>query len=87
MHTLRQCPLPQVHHDVLLLTHRATVHGPEVTNIDLQRQCPQDNSDHLAISFDANALRDVLAALDPARPMLNGNGCDVTTRYLKCEWT
>jgi triacylglycerol esterase/lipase EstA (alpha/beta hydrolase family) len=40
--------------------------GPDVTNIDLQQQCPLDTSDHLGISFDANALRDVLNALDPA---------------------
>lgn len=40
--------------------------GPGVTDITLQRQCPLDVSDHLAISFDANALRDVLDALDPA---------------------
>jgi triacylglycerol esterase/lipase EstA (alpha/beta hydrolase family) len=40
--------------------------GPDVTNITLQQQCPLDTSDHLAISFDANALRDVLNALDPA---------------------
>jgi triacylglycerol esterase/lipase EstA (alpha/beta hydrolase family) len=44
----------------------AFLSGPSVTNITLQRQCPLDNSDHLAISFDANALRDVLNALDPA---------------------
>lgn len=55
--------------------------GPEVTNITLQRQCPLDASDHLAISFDASALRDVLNALDPAharapacRPTLPVNG-------------
>jgi triacylglycerol esterase/lipase EstA (alpha/beta hydrolase family) len=40
--------------------------GPDVTDILLQQQCPLDVSDHLAISFDANALRDVLNALDPA---------------------
>jgi triacylglycerol esterase/lipase EstA (alpha/beta hydrolase family) len=39
--------------------------GPDVTNLTLQQQCPLDTSDHLAISFDANALRDVLNALDP----------------------
>jgi triacylglycerol esterase/lipase EstA (alpha/beta hydrolase family) len=40
--------------------------GPDVTNILVQQQCPLDVSDHLGISFDANALRDVLNALDPA---------------------
>lgn len=39
--------------------------GPGVTNILVQQQCPLDVSDHLGISFDANALRDVLNALDP----------------------
>ncbi|WP_431877583.1 esterase/lipase family protein [Amycolatopsis sacchari] len=40
--------------------------GEGVTNILLQDQCPADISDHLGISFDAIALRDVLNALDPA---------------------
>jgi triacylglycerol esterase/lipase EstA (alpha/beta hydrolase family) len=55
--------------------------GPAVTNIDLQRDCPLDTSEHLAISFDANALGHVLDALDPAhaaapgcRPTLPLNG-------------
>lgn len=40
--------------------------GPNVTNILLQDHCPLDVSEHLAISFDANAMRFVLNALDPA---------------------
>jgi triacylglycerol esterase/lipase EstA (alpha/beta hydrolase family) len=40
--------------------------GPAVTNIEIQERCPLDTSEHLAISFDANALRHVLNALDPA---------------------
>ncbi len=40
--------------------------GPNVTNIQLQSQCPLDFSEHLAISWDHIALRDVLNALDPA---------------------
>lgn len=44
----------------------AFLSGPDVTNIELQDQCPLDTSDHLAISYDANALHDVLNALDPA---------------------
>lgn len=40
--------------------------GSAVTNILLQDHCPLDLSEHLAISFDANALRFVLNALDPA---------------------
>lgn len=41
------------------------------TNITLQDQCPLDATDHLGISYDQNALTDVLNALDPAnqRPM------------------
>lgn len=40
--------------------------GPHVTNILLQDQCAADTSEHLGITFDAIALRDVLNALDPA---------------------
>jgi triacylglycerol esterase/lipase EstA (alpha/beta hydrolase family) len=50
--------------------------GPGVTNILLQRQCPGDLSDHLAISFDAVALRDVRNALDPAHAV--APRCDLT---------
>jgi triacylglycerol esterase/lipase EstA (alpha/beta hydrolase family) len=55
--------------------------GPDVTNILLQHQCAADGDDHLAVSFDAIAMRDVLNALDPAHaaapgchPTLPGNG-------------
>jgi triacylglycerol esterase/lipase EstA (alpha/beta hydrolase family) len=55
--------------------------GPAVTNIEIQQRCPLDTSEHLAISFDANALGHVLNALDPAhavtrpcRPTLPLNG-------------
>lgn len=44
----------------------AFLSGPNVTNILLQNQCPLDFSEHLSISFDHIALRDVLNALDPA---------------------
>ena len=50
----------------------AYLDGPNVTNITLQRQCPVDLSDHLGISFDAVALRDVLNALDPAHAVAPG---------------
>jgi triacylglycerol esterase/lipase EstA (alpha/beta hydrolase family) len=40
--------------------------GPEVTNVELQQQCPLDASEHLATPFDHVALRDVLNVLDPA---------------------
>jgi triacylglycerol esterase/lipase EstA (alpha/beta hydrolase family) len=44
--------------------------GPDVTNIMLQDHCPLDLSEHLAISFDANAMRYVLNALDPAHAVV-----------------
>jgi triacylglycerol esterase/lipase EstA (alpha/beta hydrolase family) len=50
--------------------------GRNVTNILLQQQCPGDLSDHLGISFDATALRDVLNALDPAHAV--APRCDAT---------
>jgi triacylglycerol esterase/lipase EstA (alpha/beta hydrolase family) len=70
------------HYDEVVTPYRsAFLTGSRVTNIDLQRQCPADVSDHLAISFDPNALHDVLNALDPAhatpmrcRPTLPVNG-------------
>jgi triacylglycerol esterase/lipase EstA (alpha/beta hydrolase family) len=43
----------------------AFLSGPDVTDIGLQRQCPLDQSEHLATPFDHVALRDVLNALDP----------------------
>ena len=39
--------------------------GPNVTNITLQRACPIDFAEHIGTSFDPNALRLVLNALDP----------------------
>lgn len=42
--------------------------GPNVQNILLQQQCPQDHSDHLSIPYDANALQDVVNALGPDSP-------------------
>jgi triacylglycerol esterase/lipase EstA (alpha/beta hydrolase family) len=44
----------------------AFLSGSQVTNIELQRQCVLDASEHLATPFDHIALRDVLNALDPA---------------------
>jgi triacylglycerol esterase/lipase EstA (alpha/beta hydrolase family) len=44
----------------------AFLSGPNVTNILLQKQCSLDLSEHISISFDHIALRDVLNALDPA---------------------
>jgi triacylglycerol esterase/lipase EstA (alpha/beta hydrolase family) len=50
--------------------------GPHVTNILLQDQCAVDADEHLAISFDAIAMRDVLNALDP--PHAVAPGCHPT---------
>ena len=36
------------------------------TNIVLQDVCPRDQSEHLAVAFDANVMQMVLNALDPA---------------------
>ena len=37
--------------------------GPNVQNITLQNQCPQDASDHVSIAYDSNALQDMINAL------------------------
>ncbi len=39
-----------------------------VQNITLQNQCRQDASDHLSISYDSNALQDMINALGPDSP-------------------
>jgi triacylglycerol esterase/lipase EstA (alpha/beta hydrolase family) len=51
--------------EVVTPAESAFLSGPDVTNIDLQAQCPLDASEHLATPFDHVALRDVLNALDP----------------------
>jgi triacylglycerol esterase/lipase EstA (alpha/beta hydrolase family) len=42
--------------------------GPNVQNITLQNQCPQDASDHLSIPYDSNALQDMINALGTDDP-------------------
>jgi triacylglycerol esterase/lipase EstA (alpha/beta hydrolase family) len=42
--------------------------GPNVQNITLQNQCPQDASDHLSIAYDSNALQDMVNALGADNP-------------------
>ncbi len=42
--------------------------APNVQNITLQSQCPQDASDHLSIGYDSNALQDMINALGPDSP-------------------
>jgi triacylglycerol esterase/lipase EstA (alpha/beta hydrolase family) len=57
----------ETRYDEVVTPHTsAFLSGPDVTNLDLQAQCPLDASEHLAIAFDHVALRDVLNALDPA---------------------
>ena len=41
---------------------------PNVQNITLQNQCPQDHSDHISIPYDSNALQDMINALGPDSP-------------------
>jgi len=41
--------------------------GISVDNILLQRQCPQDQADHLSVEADPNVAQDILNALDPAQ--------------------
>ncbi|HEX4009345.1 MAG TPA: alpha/beta fold hydrolase [Solirubrobacteraceae bacterium] len=43
--------------------------GPDVTNIDLQKQCSLDQGEHLSMAYDHIADADVLTALDPAHPV------------------
>jgi pimeloyl-ACP methyl ester carboxylesterase len=43
--------------------------APNVTNITVQNQCPQDSTDHLELAYDPVALANVLNALDPANPV------------------
>lgn len=42
--------------------------GGNVRDITLQKQCPQDRSDHLSIPYDSNALQDVINALGSDDP-------------------
>ncbi len=46
----------------------AFLSGPNVQDVLLQDQCPQDHSDHLSIPYDSNALQDVANALGPDDP-------------------
>ena len=43
--------------------------APNVTDITVNQQCPQDTTDHLEIAYDPVSLADVLNALDPAQPV------------------
>jgi triacylglycerol esterase/lipase EstA (alpha/beta hydrolase family) len=47
----------------------AYLSGPDVTNVDLQAQCPLDLGEHLSMPYDHIADADVLTALDPTHPM------------------
>ncbi|MFC5055955.1 esterase/lipase family protein [Saccharothrix xinjiangensis] len=75
--------VPGVHYTVIVTRYdevvtpytSAFLDGPNTTNITLQDLCgPLHTSEHLALPFDAAALRHVLNALDPlhARPVTCG---------------
>jgi triacylglycerol esterase/lipase EstA (alpha/beta hydrolase family) len=69
---VRYTVIESVEDEVVTPYTSAFLTGHDVTNILLQDQCAADVSDHLAISFDAIALRDVLNALDPANAVMPG---------------
>jgi triacylglycerol esterase/lipase EstA (alpha/beta hydrolase family) len=69
--------VPSVRYVVIETTHDEVVTpytnaflppAPNVSDITLQAQCPQDGSDHLSIPYDSNALQDVVNALGPDSP-------------------
>jgi len=61
-------------HDEVVTPHTsAFLAGPDVTNISLQSQCPQNFSDHVSITYDRLALSHTLHALDPTYPIAS---CD-----------
>jgi hypothetical protein len=56
-------------HDELVVPYTSgTMDG--ATNIVIQDQCAADPSEHLALAFNPNVLRDVLNALDPVQSHL-----------------
>ncbi|AOW91662.1 hypothetical protein BFN03_00440 [Rhodococcus sp. WMMA185] len=57
-------------YDQLVVPYTETfLSGPNVTNIVLQDECPQNFSDHMALAFDKLTLSYVLNALDPSYPI------------------
>jgi triacylglycerol esterase/lipase EstA (alpha/beta hydrolase family) len=57
----------ETEYDAVVTPYRSSfLTGANVTNIDLQHQCPLDLTGHIGIAFSPNALGDVLNALDPA---------------------
>ncbi len=53
-------------HDTVVTPYTsAFMNGPNVQNILLQTQCPNDTASHLSIPYDAVALQDVVNALGP----------------------
>lgn len=47
---------------------QAFLTGPNVTNITIQKQCPDDGTGHIGIVFDGPALQNVLNQLGPNTP-------------------
>ena len=76
--------VPGVTYTMLMTTHDELIqpytsgHMDGATNIVMQDQCPADPSEHLALAFNPNALRDVLNALDPLHSNLT---VDCTTYF------
>lgn len=62
---VRYTVIQTVFDQIVTPSTNAFLTGPGVTNISLQRQCALDLSDHLSISYSANAIRLVKNALDP----------------------
>jgi triacylglycerol lipase len=66
--------VPGVHYTTIMTTHDEAVvpytsgylNAPNATNIVLQKVCPNDLSEHLALAFDPVVAQLVLNALDPA---------------------
>ena len=56
------------HDEVVTPYTNAFLNGPNVTNILLQDQCPNDPVGHIGIFTDSPALQDVMNQLGPNTP-------------------
>jgi triacylglycerol esterase/lipase EstA (alpha/beta hydrolase family) len=55
--------IASTHDDVVTPYTSDFLSGPNVQNITIQAQCPEDASGHLAVPYDSNILQDVVNAL------------------------
>ncbi len=55
--------------ELVTLYTSASLSGPGVTDITVQKQCPLDQSDHPELAHDPVAMADTLNALDPSNPV------------------